>query len=108
MEELTDFRRQAKTILQRGHLKCTKETSLFDGVSPDTAKTRPPYKKHFSRRQLDFDQSEYSNYYLQITQMHTAKFAIVSIAPLQSQSTAPDVQGSSLLSSRSTSSLPHC
>ena len=44
VEELTDFQHQAKTILQREHLKCTKGTSSFDGVSPDTAKTRPPYK----------------------------------------------------------------
>ena len=60
-EELAEFRCQAKSVLQRGHLKRTKETSSLDGVSPDTAKTRPPYKKHLLRRKLDFDQSDYSN-----------------------------------------------
>jgi hypothetical protein len=59
MKELADFRCQAKRVTQRGHLKRTKETSSSDGVSPDTAKVRPPYKKHLSRRQLDFDQSNY-------------------------------------------------
>ena len=65
VEELTDFRCMANSSfstmsIQRGQLKRTKETSSSIGVSPDTAKIRPPSKKHLSRRQLDFDQSEYT------------------------------------------------
>ena len=58
VEEHTEFRCQAKSVLQKGNLK---ETSSLDGVSPNTAKTRPPYKKHLSRRKLDFDRSDYAN-----------------------------------------------
>ena len=55
VEELADFRREAKTSLQKGSLKRTKETSSCAGVSPDTAKTRPPNKRHSTQRQLHFD-----------------------------------------------------
>lgn len=64
-EELAQFRRLAsnsysKMSLQRGELKRTKDTSSSAGVSPDTAKVRPPSKKHLARKQLDFDQSIYT------------------------------------------------
>ena len=52
VEELAKFRRQAKSVLRWGYLKRTKETSCFDGVSPDTAKSRPPYRNHVDSRNL--------------------------------------------------------
>ena len=59
-EELEEFRRQASQActefgLRRRDLKRTKDTSSASGVSPDTARSRPPSMK-LLRRQLNFDE----------------------------------------------------
>ena len=47
------------TLLVRGGLKRTKESSGVTGVSPDTLRMRPPPKR-LSQRQLNFEQSQLS------------------------------------------------
>ena len=61
-EELVEFRREVSRVyvqfkLKRREMKRTKETSSAVGVSPDTARSRPPAKR-LSPRQLDFDQGK--------------------------------------------------
>ena len=63
-EDLENFRSQASSsynklgTCRRGELKRTKETSSSVGISPDTAKSRPPSKRRLTQRRLDFTQSK--------------------------------------------------
>ena len=68
-EDLENFTSQAKSsyttlcTCRRGELKRTKETSSSVGISPDTAKSRPPSKRRLTQKRLDFNQSKNNNYY---------------------------------------------
>ena len=63
-EDLVNFRSHANSsyaklrTCMRGELKRTKETSSSVGVSPDTAKNRPPSKRRLTQRRLEFTQSK--------------------------------------------------
>lgn len=63
-QDLENFRTQAKSSYTkllpcaRGELKRTKETSSLLGISPDTAKNRPPSKRRLTQRRLDFNQGK--------------------------------------------------
>ena len=63
-EDLENFRSQANSsytklrTCRRGELKQTKETSSSVGISPDTAKNRPPSKRRLTQKHLDFTQGK--------------------------------------------------
>ena len=65
-EDLKQFKILARdsyrTLLSRGSLKRTKESSGVTGVSPDTIRVRPPPKR-LTQRQLSFAPSELSDSY---------------------------------------------
>ena len=67
--DLSNFRKQVRESYQapqpvRGPLKRTKVTSSDVDVTPQTAKARPPAKKHSSgKRTLDFGQSDVGKLY---------------------------------------------
>ena len=103
-EDLENFRSQANSsysklrTCRRGELKRTKESSGSVGISPDTAKNRPPSKRRLTQRRLDFTQSK----------KHKKKIIVLSYdmlfytGPLQSpvvEPQLPQLKLSSLLSS---------
>ena len=63
-EDLKTFRSQANISYTKvrtyrsGELKRTKEISGSVGISPDTAKNRPPAKRRLTQRHLDFNESK--------------------------------------------------
>lgn len=83
-EDLVDFWHQAKsacTVLfgQGRQLKRRKETSSMLGVSPDTARNRPPSKKPLPRRQLEYDDRKQF-----VTSMHAPCRLYTSFLPVHS------------------------